>query len=484
MNRKDKKIKIDVERIFTHHPLAKEILEKLIQAGYEAFLIGGVVRDAVLARLEKESFEPEEVDIATSAFPEEIKKLFPGRRIIEVGKAFGVLKILGPQGQSYEVATFRTESEYDGRWPHHVELVRDLKGDVQRRDFTINGLAAQLDGTVIDLVGGIHDLEHKVIRAIGDPKERFREDYLRLLRAIRFACSLDAQLTPETSTAIKANREGLLLISSERIRDELLAILSTPRSAKGIKLLDEHDLLRIILPELVACKGVPQPEKYHPEGDVYTHTLLALEEADRFIKDPLVKLGLLLHDIGKPKALEANLGKNSAGHEVIGAKMTEEICRRLRFSNEESKLLTYLVKEHQRIGHLPQMGKAKQVRFLKQGEDPTKPLEDFPARFPYFAKLLQLMVADCQGSALKSKGWLPVLYTTARLLPHIRELEGLMQARKLIDGHDLLRLGMPQGPQLGRILEELYEKILAGEIHSRKEALAQARRLIRAHKPR
>lgn len=477
------KLWIDTEKIFHHHPFAREIIERLAQAGHEAVLIGGTVRDAVRAQLERhERFEPQEIDIATSAMPDEIRKLFRRNRIIEVGAAFGVLKIISPQREEYEVATFRTEGEYDGRWPAHVELVRDLKRDVQRRDFTINGLAARADGQVIDLVGGVRDLTRKIIQTIGNPDERFREDYLRLLRAIRFACSLDAELAPETSAAIRVHHEGLLLISAERVRDELLALLRTRRSARGIQLLDEHALLDLIVPELVACQGVPQPEKYHPEGDVYTHTLMALRVADRFIRDPLVKLALLLHDIGKGRALEINHGENAAGHDAIGAEMTREICRRLRLSNDEVKLVEFLVKEHQRIGHFPEMGRGKQVKFIRQGEDPSKNIADFPARFSYFAKLIQLMIADCQASAMKSKGWLPVIETTEELLVHLQELEQLSQARALINGHDLLKLGVPKGPQVGQLLEELHERIYAGEIRSRRKALAEAQRLISARR--
>lgn len=478
-------LKIDTRTIFTRHPFAQEILEKLTQAGHEAVLIGGTVRDAVRAQLEShDHFEPEEIDVATSAMPDEIRAIFKSHRIVEVGAAFGVLKVISPEGEPYEIATFRTEGEYDGRWPGRVELVRDLERDVQRRDFTINGLAARADGQVIDLVGGVRDLKNKRIQTIGDPHERFREDYLRLLRAIRFASALDATLAPETSAAIRVHHEGLLLISAERVRDELLALLSTHRSARGIELLDEHGLLDLILPELVACKGVSQPEKYHPEGDVYTHTLLALKIADRFIRDPLVKLALLLHDIGKRPALKINHGENAAGHDAIGADMAREICRRLRFSNEELKLVEYLVREHQRVGHFPEMGRGKQVKFMRQGEDPTQDINNFNARFPCFSKLIQLMIADCQASAMKSKGWFPVIQATNELLMHVQELEKLTQARELINGHDLMQLGIPQGPEIGRLLEELHERIFAGEIRSREEALAQARRSISKTKPK
>jgi tRNA nucleotidyltransferase/poly(A) polymerase len=477
----EEKLRIDVGRVYKRHPFAREIARRLLAAGYETVLIGGVVRDALLAQwAQDDEWEPQEVDLATAAFPDEIEGLFREHRIVEVGKAFGVLKIVGPNGMAYEVATFRTEGEYDGRWPHRVELVRTLEEDVKRRDFTVNGLAARPDdGTVIDFIGGVEDLQRKIIRTIGDPNERFREDYLRLLRAVRFACKLDARIEPKTSEAIKAHRRELWRISAERIRDELLTILKTPRSAVGVKLMDEHGLLELVLPEVAACKGVPQPEEYHPEGDVYTHTLLALEVADRFIDDPLVKLAVLLHDAGKREALERNRGENAAGHDAIGARMAEEFCRRLHFSNAETELIVFLVKEHQRVGHFPEMGQGRQVRFLKAREGPAQPISEFSKRFPWFAKLVQLMIVDCQASAMRAQGWLPVLQLLPRLLIQLRELEKLTQARKLIDGHDLIALGVKPGPRLGQLLEHIYDKIYAGELKSREEALAYARRLVK-----
>lgn len=473
-------LRIDTEKIFAVHPFARTVLSRLESADHEAVLIGGIVRDALRGQLEPQyEFAPREVDIATSAMPDEVKALFPGTQTIDVGKAFGVLVLISPEGRPYEVATFRTESEYDGRWPGSVKLVRQLADDVHRRDLTINGLAARADGRVIDLVGGVTDLQRKIIRAIGDPDERFREDYLRILRAIRCACMIEGQLAPEVSQAIRRHRNGLTLISAERVRDELLRLLGTKQAARGVRLLDEHGLLELILPELAACKGVPQPGQYHPEGDVYQHTLLALEIADSFMTDPLVKLALLLHDLGKPEALQRNRGVNMAGHDRIGEALAEGICKRLRLSNDQVKRVCYLVREHQRIGHFPQMGRGKQVLFLRAGEEEMQSLADFPARFPWFAQLVQLMMADCQASGMKSHGWLPVLVKTARLLVHLQTLDQLESTRHLIDGADLLKLGVAEGPELGKLLAELREAILAGRVKSREEALAMARRLVK-----
>jgi hypothetical protein len=204
---------------------------------------------------------------------------------------------------------------------------------------------------------------------------------------------------------------------------------------------------------------------------------LALEIADSFAKDPLVKLALLLHDLGKPEALERNQGVNMAGHDRIGTEIAERICRRLRLSNDETDRICYLVGEHQRIGHFPQMGRAKQVRFMRAGEVSSHNLADFSAHLPAFAQLLQLMIADCQASGMKSRGWLPVLAKTTQLLPRLNELDALERTRRLIDGDDLLKLGVPEGPELGRMLAKIREAILAGQITSRRAALAAARRL-------
>ncbi len=259
--------RIDINTIFSLHPYVRVILERLNDAGHEAVLIGGAVRDGVRSLLDPSlAFSPQDVDIATSALPDEIRRLFRDRPVVGVGEEFGVLVIVAPDGHEYEVATFRVEEEYDGRWPGKVELVRDLEADLRRRDLTINGLAAAADGEVIDLVGGIEDLNARRIRAIGDPRARFSEDYLRMLRAVRFACQINGKIDSETAQAIGENAEKISSISWERIRDEILRILKTADAARGLSLLDSYGLLRFILPEVVALKGVPQPEEYHPEG--------------------------------------------------------------------------------------------------------------------------------------------------------------------------------------------------------------------------
>jgi len=468
---------IDVGTIFSLHPFALEVLSRLAAAGHEAVLIGGVVRDGVLAILDRErAFSPREVDIATSGLPDEIRRLFPDRPIVGVGEEFGVLVVVAPDGDEVEVATFRVEGEYDGRWPGKVELVRDLAADVRRRDLTVNGLAARADGTVIDLVSGIEDLRNRRIRAIGDPRERFREDYLRMLRAVRFACQIEGAIDARTAEAIRENAKEIASVSGERIREELLRILASRQAARGIALLEDLGLLEPILPEVAQLKGVPQPEEYHPEGDVYVHTLEAVRVADGFVSDPWVKLAVLLHDIGKPYALERSGGENMGGHCAVSARMTRQIAQRLRLSRQEAARLAFLVRNHMRIADFPKMGRGKQVRFVSEGEAVGP--RALRKRFPLFFDLLQVLVADCESSAHRSSGWAPILRETLRVVEHIDRVCSLRRARELLDGHALQGLGMRPGPELGRILDAVHDRILAGEIATREEAEAEARALL------
>lgn len=469
--------RIDVGTVVSAHPFVEVILSRLRRAGHEAVFIGGVVRDALQHRMGRSvAFPPDDVDIATSAAPDEIRRLFPDRQIVGLGEEFGVLLIVGPDGRAYEVATFRVEGEYDGRWPGKVELVRDLAGDVRRRDLTINGLAATPDGDVIDLVDGVADLIASRIRAIGDPTARFEEDFLRMLRAVRFACQIDGRIDGETAAAISANAGKIRAISNERIGEEIVRILGTPRAAKGLALMDELGLLDPILPELVACKGIPQPEAYHPEGDVFVHTLAAVRIADAFVDDPIVKLAVVLHDVGKPDALERSGGENMGGHCAIGARKARDVGRRLRLSRQDVFRLHYLVRHHMRIADFPQMGRGKQVRFVSEGEDDAR--RSPRARFPLFFRLLQLLVADCEASAHRSSGWAPILRETLDVIEHIDRVCGLRRAREIVDGHALMELGVPPGPRLGSILNALHDRILAGQITTREAAIAEARSLI------
>ncbi len=472
-------MRIPIERIWAEHPVAKHIVEELEAAGHMAVLVGGVVRDALLAELSGQAFHPKDLDLATSAPPEEVRRLFASRyKVLTVGEAFGVVVVVGPDGRQYEVATFRTEGEYtDGRRPARVHWA-SLAEDLHRRDFTVNGLAARKDGEVLDLVGGIDDLKAGLIRTIGDPHQRLCEDHLRMLRAVRFACQLGFRVEEKTAAAIREHAPQILRISWERIRDELVRILGTPRAAQGLALLQELGLLEHILPEVAALRGVPQDPLYHPEGDVLTHTWLAVAQADGIWDDPMLKMALLLHDVGKPRALARSGGENMAGHCQIGAEMVEEILSRLRFSRREIERVKFVVAEHMRVARLPEMGLGKQVQLLCTGEDEEAPLSSFSQRFPAFADLLKAVICDAEATAHRSRAWLPVLSQTVQLVLHLRRVQGLRRARELLSGHDLRALGEPPGPRLGRILTVVHEKILAGEITTREEALAEAVRLM------
>ena len=314
------------------------------------------------------------------------------------------------------------------------------------------------------------------MRAIGEPAVRFAEDHLRMLRAVRFTCQIRGQLDPKTREAIRASASCIERISSERVRDELLRLLELDNSALGIEMLDELGLLGEILPEITAGKEVPQPEEYHPEGDVFVHTIQALHVADGFIVDPIVKVAVLLHDIGKPEALDRNDGVNMGGHCAIGARSAKEICRRLRFSRHEMARVVCLVRNHMRIADFPRMGRGKQVRFLSESENPG--IASPQVRYRAFFDLLRLLVADCEASAHRSSGWEPILRETVRVIDHIDRAGDLERARSVFDGHVLLELGAVPGPRFGEILRAVHDRILAGDITTRAEAIVWARHMM------
>jgi len=474
-------IRIDIDEVLRPHPHARELLERLSDYGYRAVIVGGTVRDALLGRFsEGYEFLPEETDIdmATSANTDEIKKIFSDYEFLEVGESFGVLVLVAPDGNQYEIAQFRTESDYDGRRPGEVKPADSLEEDVQRRDFTVNGLAVGLDGEVIDLVGGITDLKNKVVKAIGRPLERFREDYLRPLRAIRVACYLDGEIEDRTAKAIKEVAGEITGISRERIRDELVRILETSRSGWGLRICHDLGLLDQVLPEIVENEGIPQPEEYHPEGDVLEHSFQALEISDELDFDPLIKFAVFLHDVGKAESYYNNDKKHMGGHASIGGRKADEIAARLRFSNEDRKKLTWLVENHMRGSVLPKMRKAKQVKLVRANQNHDFRIDDIADRFEYFTSLVKTIIADSEASSHGVQGWLPVLREFADLLPHLQHLENLGTARKLDDGNDLIELGLREGPRLGDLLDSLHEKIYAGEIETREEALAEAARAV------
>ena len=416
------------------------IVRALKTAGHEAVLVGGCVRDLVMRRA------PKDYDVATSARPEQVAKLFP--RTIPVGAQFGV-QIVMIGKTPYEVATFRTDLEYrDGRHPEGVAF-SGPKEDALRRDFTVNGLFYDpLKRRVTDYVGGREDLKRRVIRAIGDPAKRFAEDRLRMLRAVRFAATLAFRLDPATLKAVQAAAGKIMEVSPERIRDELVKLFTGPHPGRGLELLDESGLLEVILPEVARMKGVQQPPEFHPEGDVFVHTRRVLDGVPN--ESPAVAIGALLHDVGKPPTFRVADRIRFDGHDRVGAKMAQAICRRFRFSNDETEAVTELVAEHMKFKDVRQMRLSTLKRFLAG---------------PIFGEHMKLHRADCMGSHKDLTNW-RFLRRKLRELPK-KEI----RPDPLINGHDLLQAGYPEGPQIGLILKAVEERQLEKELITKAQAL-------------
>ncbi len=337
--------------------VAREIAARLRESGHIAYFAGGCVRDMV------RGLTPKDYDVVTDARPEVVQTLFP--RTFAVGAHFGVIIVL-EKGFQFEVATFRSDDAYiDGRHPSAVHF-SSPEEDAQRRDFTINGMFYDpVAEEVIDLVGGRADIDAKLVRAIGDPARRFAEDRLRMLRAVRFATVLDYQIDKNTWDALVANASSINQISAERVRDELMRIFQSPNRVRGWDLLDGSGLMRAILPELDAMKGVLQPEQFHPEGDVFVHTRLMLQLLPEEVSVPLV-FAVLFHDVAKP--VTATVDKTGRirfnEHDRIGAEMTEAIMRRLRFSGAEIEATVEMVRQHMVFKDAPNMRVAKLKRFM------------------------------------------------------------------------------------------------------------------------
>ena len=419
---------------------ARRIVEKLRAKGHEAFFAGGWVRDSLLRR------KPLDVDIATSALPDEVARIFPNST--PIGAQFGVVQVR-TYGHPYEVATFRSEGPYlDGRHPSEVSFVGP-KQDAQRRDFTVNGLFYDpVSERVIDYVHGRADLRRRIIRTIGKPSERFAEDKLRMLRALRFACSLRFEIAPETWQAIRDSAAEILVVSRERIRDELLKILTGPDPVRGLNLLHESGLLSHIVPEVESMRGVNQPPEYHPEGDVFVHTRMMLGMMRN--PTPVFALGVLLHDVGKPPTFAVKERIRFDGHVEVGAKMAEEICRRLRISNHETQEVVDLVLNHLRFMHVKEMRESTLRRFLSK---------------PNFADHLELHRLDC----LCSHGDLESYRFCKARLEAIQREPPLPPP--LITGHDLIAMGYQPGPLFKKILSAVEDLQLERTLTTREDAL-------------
>jgi poly(A) polymerase len=429
---------------------ARLIVERLQRAGHQAFWVGGCVRDRLLGRAALD------YDVSTSALPEQVEKIF--ERTIPVGRKFGVV-IVVLEGAQFQVATFRAEADYeDGRHPGKVTFA-DARADAERRDFTVNGLFFDpISGALHDWVGGEADLKRKIIRTIGKPEERFGEDHLRMLRAVRFSVQLGFDLAPETFAAIQNQADKIAAISSERIRDELLKIFAAPHAAQGLKLLESSGLLRIILPELQATVACEQSPEHHPEGSVFNHLLLMLSHL-AIDSAPNLPWAVLLHDIAKPVTFSRDPENGRIhfyGHEKVGAEMAEVILGRLKFPRKDLEDIVQAVLCHMQFKDVKEMRKSTLRRLIMR---PTFPLE------------LELHRLDCLGS----RGDLDLhqfLLEQERLLKEQPEI-----IPPLLTGEDLMALGISPGPLMGTLLRELREKQLQDELVS----ADQAREWVRAH---
>jgi poly(A) polymerase len=425
---------------------AAKIVSSLRHAGFQSYIAGGSVRDMLLGR------EPVDYDVATAATPDQIRHVFP--HTIEVGAAFGVMRVVTDDG-TYEVAAFRTEGPYlDGRHPSSVRFA-SAREDALRRDFTVNGLFYDPETSeILDFVGGRSDLAARRLRTIGDPALRFAEDRLRMLRAVRLAAELGFDIAPETMDALRRLHGGLAEVSPERIRDELVRIVTGRGAARALALLHDTGMLRVVLPEVAAEIGVPQPKAFHPEGDVFEHTRLALGE----LRSPSAALAMatLLHDIGKPATFEQAPDRIRFNrHDDVGATMARAVMERLRFSRRDVDRVTALVGTHMIFKDLLQMREAKRRRLLAD--------EMFP-------DLLELHRADCAASHgdLSTYAWASDLLAKQSEEP---------PPERLITGDDVLDLGLAPGPRVGAILRAVDDARLEGQIRTRDEALALARRL-------
>lgn len=419
---------------------ALAILKTLHDQGHEAYFAGGAVRDLLLEK------SISEIDIATSASPQEIEQLFP--KTIPVGKQFGVIVVV-QDTNNYEVTTFRKEADYvDGRHPTRVSFT-DARHDVERRDFTVNALFFNpFTEEVIDYLNGRKDLERKLIRTVGPPQSRFQEDKLRLLRALRFACQLDFEIEQDTYQQVKEHASQLTEVSWERIRDEVLKILTGPDPSRGLKLMSDSGILEVILPEIAAMHGVQQPPQFHPEGDVFVHTCLMFELSQE--RSETLALEILLHDVGKPPTFTVKERIRFDGHADLGAKMAEEICRRLRISNQQIEEVVDVVKDHLRFIHVQEMRESTLKRFLRK---------------PNFSDHLELHRLD----SLASHGKLSSYHFCQEKLEELSQ--EAMRPKPLINGQDLIRLGLEPGPLFSKILSAIEDFQLEGKLSSREETL-------------
>jgi poly(A) polymerase len=428
---------------------SERVVRRLQEAGYTAYFAGGCVRDMIM------KMPSDDYDVATDARPEDVTALF--LRTIEVGAQFGVVIVM-EDGQQVEVATFRSDDAYiDGRHPESVTF-SSPEQDAQRRDFTINGLFYDpVAQRILDLVGGGKDIEAKIIRAIGDPTARFREDHLRLLRAVRFAARLGFEIEGETLRAVRELAPLITKVSAERICAELGKMLVDSSRAQAMMLLDSTGLLEQVLPEVCRMKGVEQPESYHPEGDVFTHSVRCLG----FLQKPdfVTALATLLHDVGKAEARSAENGRTTFyRHEIIGEKMARSICGRLKMSRKDTDTAAWLVRKHMIFKDARNMRESRLKRLF--AEDAYDSLEEL-----------------CRADALASTNDLSDCEYCRMRREQMSEEE--IKPTPLLNGKDLIEMGLKPGPIFSRLLDSVYEEQLEGVLRTKEDAVEYVRKLLR-----
>ena len=445
---------------------AREIAARLRAAGHQAYFAGGCVRDLLLGAAAKD------FDVATSAIPDEIVPLFP--RTLQVGAHFGVILVVSDvdgERVETEVATFRHDGAYlDGRRPDAVRFTQNPREDVLRRDFTINGMlldpALIVDGpqvdesAVLDFVGGRDDLAAKVVRTIGAAELRFSEDKLRMLRGVRFAARLGFAIEAHTLAAMRHHAAEIAQVSAERVRDELTRMLTEGHARRAFELLDESGLLREVLPEIVKLHGVAQPPEYHPEGDVWVHTMMLLEHLQPGAS-PTLAWGMLLHDVGKPATFQPPNPQKPGdrirfnGHVEVGVRVAEEILRRLRFSGDDCAQILALVKHHMQFGDVKAMKQSTLKRFL---------------RLPKFEEHLALHRADCLSAHCDLR-----LYEFAKDAYETTEPE-VVRPKLFVTGADLIAAGYRPGPAFKKMIEAAEDAQLEGRIASTEAGLELVKR--------
>ena len=433
-------------KIYTN---ALKVVKTLQGAGFVAYFAGGCVRDMLLG------LKSDDIDIATSAKSEEVLSLFP--RCYEIGAAFGIINVVMGD-HYYEVATFREERGYfDGRHPEEIKYTDNPELDAKRRDFTINAMFFDpVNKKLLDFINGQNDLEQRILRTVGKPEMRLGEDFLRILRAVRFSIRFDMKLFPDIPPAIKANLAGLRKLSVERIRDELNKMLTGKHPDKALQMLADLGILKEVLPEIADLQGVEQPKQFHPEGDVFVHTVLMLKH----MICPTVELAwsVLLHDVGKPATF--SIGDDGVEHfychEHESAKLAEHILKRFKFSKKESTNIVECVGNHMRFAHVSKMRQAKLKRLMASET---------------FALQLELHRLDCISSHAKMDQYI-------FLLDKLNEEEHEpVLPKPLVTGHDLIKLGIKPGPHMGEILTKISDMQLEEKLDTKEEAMEEVSRL-------